>query len=125
MELEREVFELAKGMLGQLSGPEGEKSLESMCAAAVDELKGRLRESVSVEDIEGSFVRAAATLALSLYIGAWSLSGVESFSAGSVSVKKKSASDSQAAALSLRRQAELMLMGYLTDSGFNFRAVRG
>lgn len=125
MELEREVFELAKGMLGQTPCPEREKSLENMCASAVDELEGRLRENVSMEDMKGSFVRAAATLGLSFYIGAGCLSETESFSAGSVSVKRRSASDTQAAALSLRRQAELMLTGYLTDSGFDFRAVRG
>ena len=125
MELELEVFELAKGMLGQTPGPEREKSLEGMCACAVDELRGRLRESVAIEDMGGSFARAAATLALSFYIGAGCLSEAESFSAGSVSVKRRSASDAQTAAASLRRQAELMLTGYLTDSGFDFRAVRG
>lgn len=125
MELEREVFELAKGMLGRPSAPEGDGALEGMCAAAVDELKGRLKEGVSTESLEGSFARAAATLALSLYIEAGSLSGVESFSAGSVHVKRTGASASQTAALSLRRQAELMLMGYLVDGGFDFRAVKG
>ena len=125
MELELEVFDLAKDMLGQSLGPEGERSLEGMCASAIDELKGRLRENISIENMERHFARAAATLALSFYIGAESLSREESFSAGSVSVRRRSAADTQAAVQSLRRQAELMLMGYLRDVGFDFRAVKG
>lgn len=124
MELEREVFELAKVMLGGSAGAESDGIIESMCVAALDELRDRLREDVSAESLGGSFTRAAATLALSFYIGAGSFLGVESFSAGGLKIKRRNASDAQTAAASLRRQAELMLTGYLKDSGFDFRTVK-
>lgn len=125
MELEQEVYEMAGVMLRQPVDGDGERALRGFCQAALDELGGRLRENVTPESIGGGFVRAAATLALSLYISAEAVSPAESFSAGSLSVRRRSSKSAAEAAVSLRRQAELMLTGYLRDSGFEFRAVRG
>ncbi len=105
--------------------PEGqEETLREMCRAAQFELLGRLRGEVTADSIQGQFIRAAATLALSLYLGLEADGGISGFTAGSVRVERQRGADLRAGAESLRRQAELMLTGYLSDGGFSFRAVR-
>lgn len=124
MDIYEEIIEKARAMV-QGGVTEGqEEALREMCRAAQFELEGRLREEVSVEAIHAQFVRAAATLALSLYLGLEADRGFSGFSAGSVRVEKRTGADVRASANSLRRQAELMLTGYLSDGGFSFRAVR-
>lgn len=123
--MESEIFELALSMVGESLEQERENVLESMCAAAEQELMSRLKTGVLPEDAGESFIRAAAALGVSMYILTQCAAPVESFSAGSLSVKRRSGEGAQAAAFVLRRQAEMMLAGFIKDSGFDFRAVRG
>ena len=69
-------------------------------------------------------MRAAGVLAVALFIGL-EYPSADSFSAGSVTLKRRGAEATKNASQSLRNQAELMLTGYLKDGGFCFGAVRG
>lgn len=114
------IFEMAKVLVRSNLSESEESALKEMCAAAFHELSFRLRDDLSVDDIRDQFIRAAATLGLSLFVGVNADKAVK-FSAGSVNVEKRSG---DASARSLRKQAELMLTGFLKDGGFAFRAVR-
>lgn len=124
MELKQAVFEKAKLVYREELSPAAEAALFEMCAAACCEFLGRLREEVSLEGIYEDFVRSAAVLAVSLYIGL-DCSEVDSLSAGSLRLKRRGSNAGRQTAASLRSQAELMLTGYLKDTGFCFKAVRG
>ena len=65
---------------------------------------------------------AAGMLALSMYIAASGSGEVTAFKAGNLSVET---AGSESAADSLRRQAELLLSGYLEDQGFAFMCIDG
>jgi hypothetical protein len=125
-EIISEVFETAKMMFqGHLSS-DAEELLREMCAGAAQELAARLKKGVSIEEIRAQFIRAAATLGLSNHIRLHNSSGdFSGFSAGSLRVDARGAREVDASANSLRRQAELMLMGLLSDGGFAFQAVKG
>lgn len=124
MAAEKAVFELAKVLVREPMDAGELAALESMCRAAEEELSTRLREELTAEDVGDRFTLAAATLGLSLYVGAGSGGQAESFTAGSMSLRRRSAGGTAEAAELLRRQAELMLAGSLIDGGFEFRAVR-
>ena len=47
------------------------------------------------------------------------------FSAGNLSVSRRTPEQVNASAYTLRRQAESMLSAYLVDNGFDFRGVQG
>ena len=99
-----------------------ENVLDKLCAAACQELDGKLREGISKEDCEGAFTCAAAWLAAAALASARS-SGedVASLRAGDLSVTKRSAAEYER----LRRQAWELMAPYVKDSGFCFRGVRG
>ena len=99
-----------------------ENVLDKLCAAACQELDGKLREGISKEDCEGAFTCAAAWLAAAALASA-RLSGedVSSLRAGDLSVTKRSAAEYER----LRRQAWELMAPYVKDSGFCFRGVRG
>ena len=63
---------------------------------------------------------AAGMLALSMYIAASGSREVTAFKAGNLSVER---ARGESAADSLRRQAELLLGGYLEDQGFAFQCI--
>ena len=110
------VAELAAAL-----GKRGEsQELSLLCAAAVEELKGCLKPGITPEDCGEAFALGAAWLALAgLEV---SDSGVESFTAGAVSVRRKDGSLRQKA---LRLQALQVMKPYMADGGFVFRGVRG
>lgn len=116
------IFELAQGLAR--TDAEDEAALRPLCQAAEEELTGRLRPGVTVEDCGDSFQLAAAMLALSGLAAAGAAGGVRRFSAGDVTVEEQS-TDAEARAAVLRRQAERMLAGFLRDDGFAFRGVCG
>ena len=102
----------------------GEKSelLGLLSTAAEEELLFRLKKDVDVKSIEQLFIAAAAMLAASMYAGAAGQE-VKAYTAGEVSVEYSgsAAADSEA----LRKRAELILAGYITDGGFEFMGVGG
>ena len=124
MEIKQEIFEKAKLVYKEELSASGEGALNEMCAAAYAELLSRLKDEVSADAIHEEFVRAAGVLAVALFIGL-EYPSADSFSAGSVTLKRRGAEATKNASQSLRNQAELMLTGYLKDGGFCFGAVRG
>ena len=123
MNINDEIYDKAAGMLkDNISGTE-ENRLRECCSAARFELTERLKEELTVEDIHEQFVRGAGVLGLSMFLEL-SLDSVDSVSAGRVSVKKRGSGSAAASAKALRRQAELMLLGYIEKNDFDFRAVR-
>ena len=116
---ETQVYAFAQASLG---GPAQQEILEKLCAAACSELLARLKEDVAAEDIQETFVTAAAVLALSMYCAIGEDGESFSFRAGNLSVSR---SGGESRADSLRKQAEAMISAYLADRGFEFRSVEG
>lgn len=94
--------------------------LKVLCGLAAEELKGLLRPGLTAEDCGQAFVLAAAWLALAGVEA--SDDGVESFTAGEVTVRKRNGTLRQKA---LRMQALQVMKSYIDDPGFLFRGVRG
>ncbi len=111
-----EIVTLA-AVLGKTEESEG---LKALCAAAVEELTGLLRPGVTVQDCGGAFQLGAAWLALAGL--EFSDDGVERFSAGEVTIQKRSGTLRQKA---LRLQALQVMKAYIDDPGFLFRGVKG
>ena len=123
MDLTQEIFEKAKLVYKEELPAAEEGSLLEMCKAAQGELLQRLKDGVSVDTIHDEFVRAAGVLGIALFIGL-ECTTIDSFSAGNLSLKKRSEEQTRSASESLRCQAERMLTGYLKDVGFYFGAVK-
>lgn len=116
MSLTDRIMALAE-TLGKVEESDG---LRILCEAAQTELGGLLKAEITPEDCGEAFVLAAAWLALAgLEV---SDDGVESFTAGEVSIRKKDGSLRQKA---LRLQALQVIKPYARDEGFVFRGVRG
>ena len=94
--------------------------METLCKAAAAQLLARLKKGVDRDAIRSEFVMAAGMLALSMYIAASGSGEVTAFKAGNLSVEM---AGSESAADALRRQAELLLGGYIEDQGFAFRCI--
>ncbi len=122
-----DIKEKAVTLLGASLREGGEGVLEAVCEAAAMEIKGKLRSNISVEDLGELYVTAAGILAIALYVELSDSadSGIESFSAGNLSVGLSNSDGIKASAASLRQTAENMLSAYLRDSGFCFMGVDG
>ena len=118
------MFEEITSIASELSHATAEEAgvLDKLCAAACQELAGKLREGISKEDCRGAFTCAAAWLAAAALASARS-SGedVASLRAGDLSVTKRGSAEYER----LRRQAWELMAPYVKDSGFCFRGVRG
>lgn len=124
MDISDEVFAKARLLVKEELSSEDETVLAELCTMACTELMGRLKEEVSITDIHDIFVRAATTLSLAMFLESETRQ-VQSFSAGSLSISRPNTGQGRTSADLLRKQAELMLLGYLDDRGFGFKAVRG
>ena len=111
-----EVLHLA----ATLGKREETEDLALLCAAAVEELTGLLREGITAGDCGGAFPLAAAWMALGAAESAGD--GVESFTAGEVSIRR---GDGDARRKALRLQALQVMKPWLRDEGFVFRGVKG
>ena len=111
------------GLLGDPE-PEEEALLEALCAAAIQELTGRLKEGWTAEDCGTAFPVAAAWLALAGLRTGREENGIPvSWTAGAVSVKGTEGAGQPAE--TLRAQAERLMAPFLRDETFYFRGVRG
>ena len=122
-----DIKEKAKSLLGDSLRPGGEEMLGAVCEAAAMEIKSKLRGGVSEESIGETYVTAAGILAIAIYmeLSDSAESGINSFSAGNLSVRLSGTEGIKASAASLRKTAEGMLSAYLKDSGFCFMGVDG
>lgn len=114
--MHEKILELAQTVSG--AGEAEQALLAALCRAAELAWTARLRAGVTAEDCGGAFACAAAfTAAADLAAG--SCGGVESFTAGEVSVKTRDA------AAELRRTAERLMAPYAEAEDFSFKGVRG
>ncbi len=119
--LQETVLTLARAVSG--AGEQDEVLLETLCRAAEAYWRGRLRQGVTAEDCGEAFPCAAAfTAAADLAAG--QDGGIESFTAGSVSVKGGGESAARRAE-SLRRSAEERMAPFAEPGDFAFQGVRG
>ena len=119
--LQETVLTLARAVSG--AGEQDEVLLETLCRAAEAYWRGRLRQGVTAEDCGEAFPCAAAfTAAADLAAG--QDGGIESFTAGSVSVKGGGESAARRAE-SLRRSAEERMAPFASRGDFAFQGVRG
>ena len=118
MNLTEQIFAQSVLLAGDLDEKQ-EALLRLLCGAAAGALKARLRKGISPQDCKADFVAAASLYALAALSEADGLAGIESFSAGDLTVHK---GKTTAASACLRRQADLMISPYCMDS-FSFRGV--
>ena len=120
--LQETVLTLARAVSG--AGEQDEVLLETLCRAAEAYWRGRLRQGVTAEDCGEAFPCAAAfTAAADLAAG--QVGGIESFTAGSVSVKGVGGESAARRAESLRRSAEERMAPFAEPGDFAFQGVRG
>lgn len=120
--LQETVLTLARAVSG--AGEQDEVLLETLCRAAEAYWRGRLRQGVTAEDCGEAFPCAAAfTAAADLAAG--QDGGIESFTAGSVSVKGVGGESAARRAESLRRSAEERMAPFAEPGDFAFQGVRG
>ena len=117
------ILTLAKVLSG--AGEDEEPLLEALCQAAERQWERRLRPGVTAEDCGEAFPCAAAFTAAADLAAARGGDGVSGFTAGSVSVRIRSAAESCALAESLRRTAERLMAPFAAPEDFCFRGVRG
>ena len=121
--LQETVLTLARELSG--AGEAEEALLELLCQAAEQRWNKRLRLGVTAEDCGEAFPCAAAFTAAADLAAARGGDGVSGFTAGSVSVRIRSAAESCALAESLRRTAERLMAPFAAPEDFCFRGVRG
>lgn len=97
---------------------EDDALLEALCGAAETVWNARLREGVTSGDCGEAFLCAVAMTAAADYEAG--REGVESFTAGELSVKRRSGGSE-----ALRRAAERLMVPYAVAQDFAFRGVRG
>lgn len=116
-DMNSEIFSYAERLAGENAD---QALLTALCAAAEAELRVRLREGVSADELGTTFHIAAGVLAVSMYCAMEHPERIRDFKAGSVSVHYGGAEGTPE---SLRAAAEALLSAYLTDRGFDFRGV--
>lgn len=112
-----DILSTASVFAGSLDAQE-RSVLERLCAAADSDMALRLREDVTPEDCYDSYVCACAWMALARLGDARNAAGVESFTAGTMTVRK-----SKGASNCLAMQAEVLMAPYLRSTGFRFLRV--
>jgi hypothetical protein len=96
------------------------QALSLLCAAAVEKLKGRLKPGLTPQDCGEVFPLGAAWLALAGLESVES-GGVESFTAGDVTIRR---GEGEFRRKALELQARQVMRPYLRDEGFAFKGVR-
>ena len=118
MTLTDQVYAQALVLCGGLEERQ-EALLKILTAGACSSLAARLRDGLTPEDCKADFIAAACLYALSALSEVKDAGEAEAFTAGDVTVKRRSR---DAASNCLRSQAELMIAPYLKDR-FSFRGV--
>lgn len=110
------IMELARSLCG---AEEGDTLLAALCGAAETAWRARLRDGVTAEACGEAFLCAAAMTAAADY---WTgQCGVESFTAGELSIRRSGGGGAAA----LRQAAERLMEPYTVERGFAFQGVRG
>ena len=120
--LQEMILTLARAVSGA-GEQEDETLLKTLCRAAEEYWRGRLRPGVTAEACGEAFPCAAAFTAAADLAAAGS--GIESFTAGSVSVRACGAAEEDRRAEALRRSAGKLMAPFAQPEDFVFRGVRG
>ena len=105
---------------------EEDERLKSFCAIAEYELLRKLKPDITAESCQETFVSAASLMAVSMLESMKAgTDNVASYTAGNVSVTRKSGQNAQTAAEELRKQAETLMAPYTVDDAFAFIGVKG
>lgn len=123
MSVVEEILELAKA-LGKV-GERDTETLKVLCRLALEELTGRLKEGVGAEECAPALALAAAWMALADLCVGECVDGVESFTAGGLTIRRGEKTTPIERCAALRKRAELVLSPYLKDEQFSFLGVRG
>lgn len=99
--------------------------LETLCHAAEAEWVARLKSGVSPEDCGEAFLCAAAFTAAADFTVSRNSEGVESFTAGEISIRRNGSAEGRSQADALRKTAERLMAPYAETESFAFRGVRG
>ena len=115
------ILELA-AKLGQI-GEDEQAAAQVLCAAAQQELTGRLRPGADPErDCPDAFCMACGWLVLAGLAVGREAGEAQSFTAGDVTIRRGEAGTQ---AQALRQQAERLMAPWLRDDGFLFCGVDG
>lgn len=112
------IMELARTLGSPTQQEEG--LLFTLCEAAAKELTAALRDGVTPEQCAESFAVAGAWLALSGLEVSRGAGQAQSFSAGDLTIRT---GDAQSKAQMLRRQAMMLMRGWIKDRNFLFYGV--
>ena len=111
-----EIYSVAKEIYGSPSD-----NLRAVCGAVETMLLGRLRQGVDLNAIRDTFITAAGVIAAETFTGMQGAgSGVSSYTAGNVTVRRYGNGQSR----SMTKYAESLLAPYLSDDGFFFTGVQ-
>lgn len=113
------ILALARQMCG---AEEEDALLEALCHASEAAWTARLKAGIAAEDCEEALLCAAAFTAAADYLEGQD-GGIASFTAGEISVKKRSGGNSGAEAM--RKTAERLMVPYAGEAQFAFKGVRG
>ena len=118
-EMTERILELARELCG---AEEGDPLLAALCRAAETAWTARLKRGVTPVDCGEVFLCAAAFTAAADHLAGQCGGSVESFTAGELSIKKRSGwNDSEA----MRKIAERLMVPYVAEERFAFKGVRG
>lgn len=115
-------MELARTVIG---GQTDEELLRVLCGLATERWRLRLRPEVTAEDCGDAFCCAAAYTAAADLAVSRGGEGLESFTAGAVSVRMGTAAERGEAGLALRQAAERLMAPYVEPGDVSFKGVRG
>lgn len=118
-----EVWSLAV-TLGKVAESDQE-TLRSLCDVVVQSMLARLKSGIRVEDCSSALVLGGAWLALGQLCMSECSEAVESFTAGSLTIRRSESMSPSQRCGALTAQAERLLAPYLSDKGFCFLGVRG
>lgn len=99
--------------------------LETLCHAAEAAWIARLNSGVTAETCGEAFLCAAAFTAAADFTVGHSSEGVESFTAGEISIKRSGSTEGRSQAETLRKTAERLMTPYAKAEDFAFKGVRG
>lgn len=120
--MEERIMELARTVAG---GQTDEELLRVLCSLAAERWRLRLRPEVTAEDCGDAFCCAAAYTAAADLAVSRGGEGLESFTAGAVSVRMGTAAERGEAGLALRQAAERLMAPYVEPGDVSFKGVRG
>lgn len=115
-------MELARTVTGAQAD---EELLNVLCSLAAERWRLRLRPEVTAEECSDAFCCAAAYTAAADLAVSRGGDGLESFTAGEVSVRLGTAAERGEAGLALRQAAERLMAPYVEPGDFSFKGVRG